>query len=563
MSFVFFQFFPTITSVNSKIDLKLWLDLRLEDAYFYLYFPVSVIMDAENVTLMHCLLPNEDLASFSANEEEAGKYMSYMSSCGVDHLTRQLECFPDEKEIILRDSKKLATENYKTFIKSSNCVAQINEKFSEIDEQLKLLNSKVPDFSAKLHCFNEDIGTILKQKRQNNQTLAKHNQLLEVLEITQLMDTCVRNHYYDEGLELCSYVRRLEKRLDHINVIKTIGVDVEKLKHVMLQQLFQQLKGNVQLPVCLKLIGYLRRMDVYAEDELRTKFLQARGAWLRNILKSVPNNDPYLHITKVIELNRIHLFDIVTQYRALFANEEQMFMVKLSSNQLRNIFNSWIIYKVKDFLETLRNDLHAGASSRIESVLNQAMYFGLSFSRIGADFRMLMLPIFAEVILRNVKQSLISTILSFKSILACYTFTGTAISENTIVQPISQVGTINPPAQLILYPPLSWLANEIIAILNDLRNCCPMTIENEIVNEFDLFVSELAGIFSKYFENEKSTMNAKEKTVFVSNCKALKEMLAPFVMKAPRLIFKPNCSDVALELIEEKFSALKNVLPSN
>ena len=520
-------------------------------------------MEAENLTLMHHLFSQGDVSSLNSSDEDVGKYLSYMSSCGVDHLTRQLECFPDEKEIILRDSKKLAIENYKTFIKSSNCVAQLNDKFSEIEEKLKLLNTKVPEFSSKLHSFNEDIGVILKQKRENNQTLAKHNQLLEVLEITQLMDTCVRNHYYDEGLELCSYVRRLEKRLDHISVIKSIGVDVEKLKRVMLQQLFQQLKGNVQLPVCLKLIGYLRRMDVYAEDELRTKFLQARGAWLRNILKSVPSNDPYLHITKIIELNRIHLFDIVTQYRALFANEEQMFMVNVSSNQLRNIFNSWIIYKVKDFLEILRNDLYAGASTRIESVLNQAMYFGLSFSRIGADFRMLMLPIFAEVVLTNVKQSLSSTISSFKSILACYTFTGTAISENTIVQPISQVGTVNPPAQLILYPPLSWLANEIIAILNDLRNCCPTCIENEVVNEFDLFVSDLAHIFASYFENEKSTMTSKEKNVFVSTCSALKDLLTPFVMRAPRLIFKPNSPDIASDLVQEKLSALKNVFPAS
>lgn len=71
------------------------------------------------------------------------------------------------------------------------------------------------------------------------------------------------------------------------NIVATI----EGSWHTMLEQLLAQLRTDLQLPKCLQIVGYLRRMQAFSFPELKLKFLQARDSWFCSILNSIPKDD--------------------------------------------------------------------------------------------------------------------------------------------------------------------------------------------------------------------------------------------------------------------------------
>ena len=267
--------------------------------------------------------------------------------------------------------------------------------------------------------------------------------------------------------------------------------EVRQSMQLMLSQLIQQLRTNIQLPACLRVIGFLRQMDVFTEAELRVKFLQARDAWLRSILTAIPNDDPYFHITKTIEACRVHLFDIITQYRAIFSDEDPLLPPAMGEHMVNEsaIFHGWVLQKVSQFLQVLETDLNRGIGSRLDSLLGQCMYFGLSFSRVGADFRGQLVPVFQQVAISTFQKAIQEAVEKFQDEMNSFTLISTPAvlgsSALPAAAPVTQPGTLQPPMVLLDFPPLACFLNSILVAFNDLRLCCPVALAQEVTRALE------------------------------------------------------------------------------
>ncbi|TSL75296.1 Conserved oligomeric Golgi complex subunit 8 [Bagarius yarrelli] len=440
--------------------------------------------------------------SFPENWRENPDFATYLlelSSYGVEKLNREPERLSEERAQILQLTRELAFSNYKTFIRTADCTKEIYRDFGCVEGSLSRLLDKLPSFGEKCS-------------------------------------------YYEEALELAVYVKRLEKKHSSLPVIQSIVNEVRQSAQLMLNQLLQQLRSNSQLPVCLRVIGYLRRMDIFTEAELRVKFLQARGSWLRSILAAVPDEDPYVHVTKTVEACRVHLFDIITQYRAIFSDEDPLLPPTEHALNEGTIFHGWVVQQIAYFLQTLERDLERGVGSRLDSLLGQCMYFGLSFSRVGADFRGQLAPMFQRVAMETFSKGVQEAVEKFTEDMNLYTLISLPSMLGNTIPPVAagvQPGALQPPMGLLDFPPLACFLNNILTAFNDLRLCCPIGLAEDVarcVEEALLKVTKLILVFHRA---EESAFSSRERELFVRFCRSFAEDMVPFLNQCLQVLFPP------------------------
>lgn len=120
---------------------------------------------------------------------------------------------------MVEQTQDLAISNYKTFIQTSECSRRIYNEFKETEQQLNHLIDKLPNLTEKCEKFIKTSSEIATSRRLNSLTLRRNAQLLEILELPQLMDTCIYQGKYEEALELAAHVQRMGAKHSDIPVI--------------------------------------------------------------------------------------------------------------------------------------------------------------------------------------------------------------------------------------------------------------------------------------------------------------------------------------------------------
>jgi len=458
--------------------------------------------------LLSLLLPRYDeltQGSHSEVEEQLSTYESYLyslSSCTFQQMAKEPERLQDEAAKMKKKMQELAFTHYKAFIQTSECIRGMKREVDEVLSLVRGLETGLPSLSKACEQFCNTAVEITSQRAATQNTLDHHTKLMDILEIPELMETYVRSELYDEALQLETFAQSLQKKHPDIPLILSIAADVEKSREMMINQLHHKLRESMALPGCLRAISHLRRMGLYNETQLRITFLKSRDSWLHTVINSVPNTNAYTYLNKMIDSCRVHIFDIITQYRAIFPDDNLSGSGGSEKDSGVAILHSWLTEKISEFIEKLTMYLPGvNEGALVGNILEQSMYYATSLARVGLDFRGLLGPIFEQAVFSLFSTSLQNTTLRFTQNLKAQKWTAPpkAIAAAMMTGFENEANSkLAPPMVLMDYPPLAVLVNGILTAFNELRSCALHSLREsvcgvvtEVVANASLAISDL------------------------------------------------------------------------
>ncbi|GLT75947.1 hypothetical protein SLA2020_476360 [Shorea laevis] len=232
-------------------------------------------------------------------------------------------------------------------------------------------------------------------------------------------------------------------------VIQALAAEVRQTTQSLLSQLLQKLCSNIQLPECLRIIGYLCQIAVFSEYEMRLQFLRCQEAWLTGTLEDLDQRNAYEFLKGMTNCHRMHLFDVVNQYRAIFPTIHQ---------------------EVKKIMM-----ITEGGS--LSNILDQCMYCAMGLGWVGLDFRGLLLSLFEEAVLNLFSKNMNTAVENFQECLLVLD-SHRWVPLPLVGFPTNSVGEesqedVTPPSHLMEHPPLGVFVNGVSAAMNKLRPCAP------------------------------------------------------------------------------------------
>ena len=213
--------------------------------------------------------------------------------------------------------------HYRAFVDAGGCYQSVRDEVRQIQRGLEAMRASLPELRAGCQRFAGRAEEISRARALNRRTLAAQGTLLDLLETPTLQETCLRHGNYDEALDLEAHVEKLAAlHAADVPVVAELAEGSKRSSRVMLRQLLTRLRGAIQLPECLRVVGYLRRMSALDEVGLGRTFLRCREGHVADAVADLDDGNAYDYLKRLTDLHRVHLFDVVMQYRAIFGDAD-------------------------------------------------------------------------------------------------------------------------------------------------------------------------------------------------------------------------------------------------
>mmetsp|Transcript_22102 Transcript_22102/g.66350 ORF Transcript_22102/g.66350 Transcript_22102/m.66350 type:complete len:292 (+) Transcript_22102:1014-1889(+) len=199
------------------------------------------------------------------------------------------------------------------------------------------------------------------------------------------------------------------------------------------------------------------------------------------------------------------------------------------------LLSGWVVQRVADFLRSLEEHLPR-LTDRFNTVLGQCMHFALSLGRVGMDFRPLLAPLFERTIADLFASRVDLAYADFVEQLPSMALVAHAtLPETDGDAPLADAPIA--PLSLMAFPILARLTNNLLAALNDLRECAPLAVGPAVATALSTTLTAVSGQLSDYHALHRETFDTRDKTNFSNMAQMYVESLVPCVIRCVDVIY--------------------------
>ncbi|KAI0734426.1 Dor1-domain-containing protein [Fomitopsis betulina] len=477
--------------------------------------------EPEIPSLPELLASSGSLATCVLSSPDTIAYLSHLQTLPLPELSSQPADLSSSSAQLTNALTTLCYTSYPTFLSIHSSATALTSSLSAFSSSLDALISSLPSLESSARSFAEDTRSIQKDRRRAALVLEHHDKLHDVLSLPTLLDSCVRNHTYNEALLLAQHAAVLAARFPENALVQSVKAECDARVQAMLGQLLRMLSEQAKLPALFRAVGFLRKMDVLDEPELALAFLTGRGVYLDGLLKTVEiekrgvegdkerEKEAYArYLKRYVDLWREGVYDVVTQYTTIFLERAPSTSGTVPT-QLHMLLTTFTGLHLQRLLTLLRETLpHIPDPSLLTSLLTQLTYCANSFARVGMDFKALLAPIFVDAVRTSVQNELegaadgwcdalkpIKALSSYRSKAIPTRPSRFLVAPSAVASPPlptdAQLRTLFsgppnvPPPLLISYPPLAAFTNAALTALNGLRLLAPAELLDDLLLALD------------------------------------------------------------------------------
>ncbi|EEY57934.1 conserved oligomeric Golgi complex subunit 8, putative [Phytophthora infestans T30-4] len=463
-----------------------------------------------------------------------------LKTCSLDELKKEPWRLQIQADNTAEQLRNLVLKNYHVFIQSNQCAAIVKDDLAELKEETTKVEEAIPELQLFCTEFQKEVADVVAKHGDIQFVFEHYLQLTELLEIPQLLDACIHNELFDSALDVIQFANETFQADESAETSRNVVIDclvreVAEMTGTMREKLLQKLREDLQLALCVRIVGYLRRLDALVgvaavgsleyEKQLKEEFLTCRNVWLSSLSRGISSSDPYQYIIQVIDIKRTSWFDMITQYSAIFGSENV-------DGKVDPPLCRWATATVANFIQILMKQLpKIDDFSSIATILEQSLFFGGSLGRVGVDFRAVLVVYFEDHVLNlmteywrsacrefqeNLKaHSSVASSFSASSktpiVIASYRSNGSGSNFRFVSRSTANASNgedYSPPRCLMSFPLLAEFTNALLSSLNELRLCTISSLQNRLGKKYQSAIGTMLLTIAEFIEENGLDLHA-------------------------------------------------------